>query len=73
MYYTSHAAHLLDTAHPAATTHCALAKKIATDYGFEVCNDALQMHGGYGYLKASAVCFILCDVYLMELCYVVGL
>jgi alkylation response protein AidB-like acyl-CoA dehydrogenase len=46
-----HAAQLLDVNDPAATAHCALAKKIATDYGFEVCNDALQMHGGYGYLK----------------------
>eukprot|EP01033_Poteriospumella_lacustris_P013955 gene13955-9971_t len=45
------AAKLLDEGHPAATAHCALAKKIATDQGFEVCNDALQMHGGYGYLK----------------------
>lgn len=46
-----HAAKLLDEGHPAATAHCALAKKISTEYGFEVCNDALQMHGGYGYLK----------------------
>jgi len=45
-----HAAHLLDTKSPLARTHCALAKKIATDYCFEVCNDALQLHGGYGYL-----------------------
>jgi len=45
-----HAAALLDAGDPAATVHCALAKKIATDYGSEVCNDALQLHGGYGYL-----------------------
>lgn len=45
------AAKLLDEGHPAATAHCALAKKLATDYGFEVCNEALQLHGGYGYLK----------------------
>jgi len=45
-----HAAALLDQAHPAATVHCALAKKIATDYGAEVCSEALQLHGGYGYL-----------------------
>jgi alkylation response protein AidB-like acyl-CoA dehydrogenase len=44
------AAALLDVGHPAATVHCALAKKIATEYGSEVCNDALQLHGGYGYL-----------------------
>lgn len=51
------AAKLLDEGHPAATAHCALAKKIATDQGFEVCNDALQMHGGYGYLKVRGVLF----------------
>lgn len=45
-----HAANLLDNKSPLARTHCALAKKIATDYCFEVCNDALQLHGGYGYL-----------------------
>jgi len=45
------AAQLLDSGHPSATANCALAKKISTDYGFEVCNEALQIHGGYGYLK----------------------
>jgi alkylation response protein AidB-like acyl-CoA dehydrogenase len=45
------AALLLDQGHPAAIAHCALAKKIATDNAFEVCNEALQLHGGYGYLK----------------------
>lgn len=45
------AAGLLDEGHPAATAQCALAKKVATDSCFEVCNDALQMLGGYGYLK----------------------
>ncbi len=29
---------------------CAMAKRVATDAGFEVANDALQLHGGYGYL-----------------------
>ena len=28
-----------------------MAKRFATDVGFNVCNEALQMHGGYGYLK----------------------
>jgi alkylation response protein AidB-like acyl-CoA dehydrogenase len=41
----------LDTADPEATTHCAMAKRFATDAGFSVCNDALQLHGGYGYIK----------------------
>jgi len=50
-----HAAALLEAGDPAATVHCALAKKIATDYGSEVCNDALQLHGGYGYLSDYSV------------------
>lgn len=45
------AAQMLDDDHPAAIAHCALAKKDATDNGFEVCNEALQLLGGYGYLK----------------------
>jgi len=34
-----------------ATKYCAMAKRMATDIGFAVCNEALQIHGGYGYLK----------------------
>jgi alkylation response protein AidB-like acyl-CoA dehydrogenase len=34
------------------TVACAMAKVKATDTGFSVCNDALQLHGGYGYLNA---------------------
>ena len=30
---------------------CAMAKRFATDGGFRVANEALQLHGGYGYLK----------------------
>lgn len=45
------AARMLDEGHQAAITHCALAKKVCTDSGFEVCNDALQLLGGYGYLR----------------------
>ena len=45
------AASLLDAKDPSATVACAMAKKIATDTGFQVINDALQLHGGYGYLK----------------------
>lgn len=33
------------------TTYCAMAKQFATDVGFNVCNEALQLHGGYGYIK----------------------
>ena len=46
------AATKLDATHPDATTYCAMAKRLATDIGFEVCNQALQIHGGYGYLRA---------------------
>ena len=33
------------------TAYCAMAKRFATDVGFKVCNEALQIHGGYGYIK----------------------
>ena len=42
---------LLDRDDPAAPTAAALAKRYATDAGFEIANQALQMHGGYGYLR----------------------
>jgi len=45
------AATLLDGSDAEATMHCAMAKRFATDAGFEVCNEALQLHGGYGYLR----------------------
>ncbi|RAR58977.1 hypothetical protein BCL93_1106 [Onishia taeanensis] len=46
-----HAAWRLDQNDPEATAHCAMAKRVATDMGFNVCNEALQLHGGYGYIK----------------------
>ena len=45
------AAAKLDGGSPDATTYCAMAKRFATDMCFDVCNDALQLHGGYGYIK----------------------
>jgi hypothetical protein len=45
------AARALDAKHPEATKRCAMAKRFATDVGFKVANEALQLHGGYGYLK----------------------
>jgi len=45
------AAMSLDKSDHLATLHCAMAKRIATDAGFHVTNEALQLHGGYGYLK----------------------
>ncbi|TDO13983.1 MULTISPECIES: acyl-CoA dehydrogenase family protein [Halomonas] len=46
-----HAAWRLDQNDPEATAHCAMAKRFATDMGFTVCNEALQLHGGYGYIR----------------------
>ena len=45
------AAWMLDTGAPGTTAAAAMAKRLATDQGFEVVNRALQLHGGYGYLK----------------------
>jgi alkylation response protein AidB-like acyl-CoA dehydrogenase len=45
------AAYKLDTKDSQASTYCAMAKRFATDVGFNVCNDALQLFGGYGYIK----------------------
>lgn len=45
------AAAALDADDPAAPKYCAMAKRFATDLGFKIANDALQLHGGYGYLK----------------------
>ena len=44
-------AHAMDSGHPKASQYCAMAKRYATDAGFEVANQALQLHGGYGYLR----------------------
>lgn len=45
------AASKLDNGDPNAGTYCAMAKRLATDLCFQVCLDAQQIHGGYGYLK----------------------
>ncbi|MEQ8799603.1 MAG: acyl-CoA dehydrogenase family protein [Salinisphaeraceae bacterium] len=45
------AASKLDRGDPEATAYCAMAKRFATDAGFNICNDALQLHGGYGYIR----------------------
>jgi alkylation response protein AidB-like acyl-CoA dehydrogenase len=45
------AASKLDNKDAQASTYCAMAKRFATDVGFDVCNQALQLHGGYGYIK----------------------
>ena len=45
------AADALDRKDPQASMYSAMAKRFATDVGSEVANQALQLHGGYGYLK----------------------
>ena len=49
------AATLLEEGHADATFYCAMAKRLATDVGFSVVNEALQIHGGYGYIKEYQV------------------
>lgn len=45
------AAAKLDIDHPDKTTYCAMAKRFATDVGFKVADEALQIFGGNGYIK----------------------
>jgi alkylation response protein AidB-like acyl-CoA dehydrogenase len=45
------AATKLDNQAENASVYCAMAKRLATDTGFKVCNEALQIHGGYGYIR----------------------
>ncbi|MBK9083337.1 MAG: isobutyryl-CoA dehydrogenase [Rhizobiales bacterium] len=56
------AAGALDAKTADATTLCAMAKRIATDTGFQVANAALQLHGGYGYLADYGVEKIVRDL-----------
>ena len=45
------AAAKVDAGAPDANVYCAMAKRFATDAGFQICNEALQIHGGYGYIR----------------------
>lgn len=56
------AACALDAADPEATKLCAMAKRFVTDRCFSVANDALQLHGGYGYLADYGVEKIVRDL-----------
>ncbi|WP_420348562.1 isobutyryl-CoA dehydrogenase [Pelagibius sp.] len=56
------AAAMLDEGAPDKTLHCAMAKRYATDAAFDICNDALQLHGGYGYIREYPVERFLRDV-----------
>ena len=56
------AAQELDAKTPMARRWCAMAKRFVTDTGFKVANDALQLHGGYGYLSDYGVERIVRDL-----------
>jgi alkylation response protein AidB-like acyl-CoA dehydrogenase len=49
------AAVALEAGAPEATTHCAMAKRFATDAGFRIVDEALQLHGGYGYIRSYPI------------------
>ncbi|MFD8790731.1 acyl-CoA dehydrogenase family protein [Streptomyces vinaceus] len=56
------AAEALDAGDPKAAELCAMAKRFATDTGFAVANEALQLHGGYGYLSEYGIEKIVRDL-----------
>lgn len=56
------AAAKLDAGDPSASSACAMAKRFVTDTGSKVANDALQIHGGYGYLAEYEVERIVRDL-----------
>jgi alkylation response protein AidB-like acyl-CoA dehydrogenase len=56
------AAAALDRSEPAATRLAAMAKRLATDVGFDAVNGCLQLHGGYGYLRDHPIERVLRDL-----------
>ncbi len=60
--FLRHAAWKLDQGHDDATKHCAMAKLMVTDAAFEVANQCLQLHGGYGYLADYGIEKIVRDL-----------
>ena len=56
------AAAAIDADGPDKTRLCAMAKRFATDACFEIADQALQLHGGYGYLKDYPLERILRDL-----------
>jgi alkylation response protein AidB-like acyl-CoA dehydrogenase len=60
--FLRHAAALLDAKSAEATKFCAMAKLYVTDVCFDVANDCLQMHGGYGYLADYGIEKIVRDL-----------
>ena len=59
---THRAAASLDAKSADATQHAAMAKRFATDIGFKVVDEALKLHGGYGYLRDFPVERLLRDL-----------
>eukprot|EP00656_Telonema_subtile_P050423 TRINITY_DN6521_c0_g1_i4.p1 TRINITY_DN6521_c0_g1~~TRINITY_DN6521_c0_g1_i4.p1 ORF type:complete len:413 (-),score=104.75 TRINITY_DN6521_c0_g1_i4:339-1577(-) len=57
-----HAARLLDADHESKSAAAAMAKVMSTETSFKVCDEALQLHGGYGYLKEYPIERYLRDV-----------
>ncbi|MEG2981465.1 MAG: acyl-CoA dehydrogenase family protein, partial [Stenotrophomonas sp.] len=55
------AARKLDAGASDANVWCAMAKRFATDAGFKICNEALQIHGGYGYIREYPIERLLRD------------
>ncbi|MCJ2007806.1 acyl-CoA dehydrogenase family protein [Methylobacterium sp. J-092] len=60
--FLRHAAAALDARAPEATKLCAMAKRHVTDAAFHVANEALQLHGGYGYLAEYGIEKIVRDL-----------
>lgn len=56
------AAWTYDQGSPEATKYCAMAKRFVTDTAFDVANQALQLHGGYGYLADYGIEKIVRDL-----------
>ena len=53
---------MIDKNHPDKSSACAMAKRFATDMGSKIANDALQLHGGYGYLADYGIERIVRDL-----------
>ena len=56
------AAHAVSAGEPGATRLAAMAKRFATDIGFDAVNGCLQLHGGYGYLRDYPIERVMRDV-----------
>ena len=61
------AASSIDNGEPDVTMHCAMDKRSATEACSKICNDALQIHGGYGYLKDFGIEKIVRDLRVHEI------